>query len=74
MDTNGFYKNDNDTLLYAPNFVDNKDYKLEKNQKDTYQYPVYGWYWFESEDEARSFFNLPLVDGDKYSNGSVDFT
>lgn len=51
-DTSGFYKLDG-LLLYGPNFVLNKDYELRKETKDEHQYPVDGWYWFDSEEEAQ---------------------
>jgi len=56
--TNGFYKNDNGSVLYAPNFVINKDYELYKEQKDTYTYPVEGWKWFDDEDSAYTEYGL----------------
>lgn len=59
MDTSGFYKNDFGDLLYGPNYVLGGSYNLYKAQKDTYTYPIGGWYWFDSEEEARIFFNLP---------------
>ena len=36
------------------------NYLLTKENKDSYTYPVDGWYWFESEQEARVFFDLPF--------------
>lgn len=62
MNTAGFYKNDDGDLLYGPNFVLNQNYQLYADQHDTYTYPVDGWYWFDSEAEARNFFNLPPVE------------
>ena len=56
--TSGFYKLD-DILLYGPNFVINKDYELYKETKDDNVYPIDGWYWFDSEEDARLHFNLP---------------
>jgi hypothetical protein len=53
-----FYKLDGD-LLEAPNFVLNKDYELRVANKDEYSYPVEGWYWFDTIEQARAFFNLP---------------
>ena len=50
-----FYKKDGENLLFWPNHIWNKDYELHKEDKDTYEYPVDGWYWFENEDEARGF-------------------
>jgi len=53
----GFYKLDGD-LLYAPNFVVNSNYSLLSNENDLHTYPIDGWYWFDSEDDAKSFFNI----------------
>lgn len=58
-DPRGFYKNDNGSLLYAPNYVLHRDYELRREQHDSYEYPVEGWYWFDSEDDARAHFGLP---------------
>ena len=52
----GFYKKDNDTLLFAPNFVLNKTYRLKIEDKETYEYPVGGWSYFENEEKANDFF------------------
>ena len=54
----GFYFNDNDTLIYGPNYVLNIEFELHKEQKDDYNYPVFGWHWFDSEDEAYAFFGI----------------
>jgi hypothetical protein len=64
MNTSGFYKLEEKTLLYGPNFVKNKDYTLLKEEKDIHTYPVDGWYWFDYEEEAYSFFNLekPIIE------------
>jgi hypothetical protein len=56
--TSGFYKLDSGFLLYAPNYVYNKDYELLKENQDQYTYPTDGWYWFDSEEEAKEFFQL----------------
>ena len=56
--TSGFYKEENGELLYGPNFVLNKNYELRKETHDQHTYPVDGWYWFDSEAEAKSFFNI----------------
>ena len=57
--TSGFYKLDGEELLYGPNFVLNANYELFKETKDTHTYPVEGWYWFDSEENAKVFFGLP---------------
>ena len=52
LDTSGFYKNDNGTLLFGPNFVLNKDFELRRETHEQHTYPVDGWHWFDSEKEA----------------------
>jgi hypothetical protein len=52
-DTSGFYKEENGELIYGPNFVLNKNYELRKETHDQHTYPVDGWYWFDSEAEAK---------------------
>lgn len=50
--TAGFYKKQDDAILYAPNIVEGNGYVLAAQDKDQYEYPVDGWFWFESEDVA----------------------
>jgi hypothetical protein len=58
-DTSGFYFCQDGALAFGPNFVETKDFQIYRDQKDSYTYPVNGWYWFDSEEDARIFFNLP---------------
>jgi hypothetical protein len=58
MDTSGFYKLDT-PLLYAPTEVHNLHYRLSRVDHHTYSYPVDGWYWFDSKENAHEFFNIP---------------
>jgi hypothetical protein len=51
----GFYKLDG-ILLHGPNFVLNANYELRREHKDSYTYPVDGWIWFDSEEEAIAHF------------------
>lgn len=60
MDSSGFYKNEDGQLLSGPHFVLAGSFSLYREQKDTYTYPVGGWYWFDSIQEACAFFNLPI--------------
>jgi hypothetical protein len=57
MDTSGFYKL-GEGLLCGPNFVLHKDFELRKETKDQHTYPIGGWYWFDSEAQAKEFFNI----------------
>lgn len=52
-DTSGFYKEESGELIYGPNFVLNKNYELRKETHEQHTYPVDGWYWFDSETEAK---------------------
>ena len=54
----GFYKNDNGIMLYAPNFVISANYELCKEQHDSHSYPIDGWKWFDDEDAAYLEFGL----------------
>lgn len=54
-----FFKCDGGSVMHAPNFVMNKDYELRIEDKDSYTYPVDGWYYFASEAEAYKFFGVP---------------
>ena len=38
------------------------EYQLLTEDKDTYTYPIDGWIWANSDDEAREFFNLPPLE------------
>lgn len=57
--TAGFYKNEDGLLVHGPNYVHGGGFSLVKENKDSYQYPIFGWHWFESEEEAREFLNIP---------------
>ena len=60
LDTSGFYKLDGETVLYAQNAVYNAEYQLYRADKDTYEYPVHGWYWFDTKELAYQFFDIEL--------------
>jgi hypothetical protein len=62
MDTKGFYKVDNGVLLHAPNFVQNKNYTLNITDANNTDYPVDGWYFFESLEAAKEFFGEQIVE------------
>ena len=58
--SSGFYKNDDGYVLHGPTVVSNTSYVLVDDFKDTYTYPVDGWYWFDSKEEAYAFFGIEL--------------
>ena len=47
-----FYKREGEDLQIAPNFVYAPGYTLEKETREENTYPVDGWYWFDTLDEA----------------------
>lgn len=49
-----FFKRVGDELLTAPNFVYGPGFELHAEFKDEYTYPVDGWVWADSLDEAMS--------------------
>ena len=63
-DTSGFYKLDGEILLYGPHFVLNANYELRKETHTEHTYPVDGWYWFDTEQEAKDFFGIidPIIE------------
>ena len=55
-----FYKNDNGSLLEAPNYVYGPNFTLSKENKDTYTYPVEGWKWFDAKETAIAEYGIVL--------------
>lgn len=57
-----FYKKTEDNnIIDAPNAVYNSNYTLLKENSTDYEYPVDGWYWFDSIEEAENFFGLEIT-------------
>ena len=60
-DTSGFYKyqEEIEVMYYGPNFVYGPydTFRLFREEHNTYTYPVDGWYWFDTLDEAMTFFS-----------------
>jgi len=61
-DTSGFYKLDPESgeLFFAPHFVSAPTFELLRETRVKNTYPVEGWSWFDSEDEARAAHKAPL--------------
>jgi hypothetical protein len=57
-----FFKVENDLVQEAPNFVHAPEYDLVAESKDDYSYPVDGWTWFDTLEEAYKFFGVALPD------------
>ena len=59
LNNGAFYSVDEGgSLFYGPNYVLGPGFELRRELKDTYEYPVHGWFWFDSNEEAIAFFNL----------------
>lgn len=73
-ETNGFYKNINESVFFAKNNVHHKDYDLNINNRENYSYPIDGWFYFDSKEDAYAFFDLeiPIIndnnDDQQYNN------
>jgi hypothetical protein len=52
-----FY-NYKDDILLSSSLVIMPIGGLITEDKDTYQYPVEGWYWFDTLEEAKQFFDI----------------
>jgi hypothetical protein len=49
-----FYKFDQGRVFVAPNSVKSSEYELLATNKDSYTYPVHGWYWFDTDEAAEA--------------------
>jgi len=47
-----FYKRIDEELLIAPNFVHTPDISLLAEEHGNHTYPVEGWYWFDTLNDA----------------------
>lgn len=61
MSTAGFYNNQG---FWTPHKVSHADFELVKDLKDTYTYPVFGWTWYNSVEEAQAAegFDISIVE------------
>jgi hypothetical protein len=58
MTTSGFYKFTGDLLSYASTGIYAPNYTLLAEDYATITYPVNGWFWFNSQSEAESYFGI----------------
>lgn len=56
MNNAGFYKLDQDEILYAPNYVEGFGYSLTMESKHEYTFPVDGWIYADSHEDAVAYF------------------
>ena len=58
-----FYKQDpdnNQSIFIANLGVDAPDYSLKIEDKDTYQYPINGWFYFDDDVTAYTYFGIEI--------------
>lgn len=56
-----FYKLDNNQLLVGDVFVYGPTFTLQSTLHETYEYPVDGWYWYDTLEEAEAALNFAPV-------------
>jgi hypothetical protein len=54
----GFYKFDGELLSYAATSVYAPNYTLLAENHVTIAFPINGWFWFNSQSEAESYFGI----------------
>ena len=47
-----FYKKEDNDLLCAPTSVLGPGFDLQAETKDQHEYPIDGWYWYDTLDAA----------------------
>jgi hypothetical protein len=58
MTRSGFYKFTGVELHYGATAVHAPNFTLLAADHETYTYPVEGWYWFDTTEDAEAFFGL----------------
>jgi hypothetical protein len=56
--SSGFYSLNNNEIVFVRNSILVPGVEISRENKDNYQYPMLGWYWFDSDEAAAAFFNL----------------
>ncbi len=57
MKNSGFYKKENNQILFSETLVCGPNYTLIDSDHEKYEYPVDGWIWAENLDDAIYKFN-----------------
>lgn len=72
MEQQGFYKLDSEQLFFAPNFVSGPGLSLRAADRGQYSFPVGGWLWFDSQDEALGYFGIIIDEAGNTSNAELN--
>lgn len=55
-----FYSVERETLFKVEDNIFGPGYSLIIQDREIYEYPVYGWYWFDSDEEAETALGVKL--------------
>ena len=55
-----FYKKTENEILKGELLVATPNYSLYAKDKDNYTYPIDGWRWFDTDEDAESFYGVPI--------------
>jgi hypothetical protein len=58
-----FYKKDGESLLQGP-MVSMPELTLTADNQAQHTYPINGWYWFDTLDDAINYFAKALLDAE----------
>lgn len=62
IDTSGFYAYFDETLQYSDNAVYFPDGSvIVESEHSNYNYPIAGWYYFDSRLQAEEFFGIAVL-------------
>ena len=53
-----FYKYENENLMFGPHVMFPDGVTLHRDITDLSSLPYEGWYYFETEEEAKAFFEI----------------
>jgi len=69
-DTSGFYKLEDEQVLFAPGNVYGPGWTLLRSEYDRYTYPYNDWYWFDTIRQAYTFFDYTPSINETYRQDS----
>jgi hypothetical protein len=55
---NGFYKLMDEYTICSGTKLVNNNYSIDLSNKDSFEFPVDGWYYFDSPENAIEFFDI----------------
>jgi hypothetical protein len=75
MTTSGFYRLSNGQVIGGGKHITAPNYELREGDKDTHTYPVHGWYWFDSKEDAIAVLTIdPMTRVKNLCNHHIEVT